>query len=130
DMLRASYAFGEIPGTPFYETFIEAFGAIDNAVGFDPGIPNGSPWQLPNFVPSATLLTVRNAPAANFSDMRGGAQLKWMSSVPWFDTATFSLAHYYTYLDLPAVQFFVPANFPAPFTEGPGTTFNAIAYQS
>ncbi len=130
DMLRASYAFGEIPGTPFYETFIEAFGAIDNAVGFDPGIPNGSPWQLPNFVPSATLLTVRNAPAANFSDMRGGAQLKWMSSVPWFDTATFSLAHYYTYLDLPAVQFFVPANFPLPFTSGRGETFNAIAQQT
>lgn len=130
DMLRLSYSFGEVPGTPFYETFVEAFAAIDNEVGFDPGIPNGSPWQLPNFTPSATLLTVRNAPAANFSDMRGGLQLKWMATLPVVETATFGLAHYYTYLDLPAVQFFVPVNFPLPFTSGRGNTYNAIAQQT
>ena len=104
DMLRASYSIGAIPGTPFFETFLEGFAAIDNKVGYSPGIPIGSPWSLPNFVPSATQLTLTQTPSRTFEDIRGGMQLKFMASVPLIETATFGLAHYYTYLDNPAVR--------------------------
>ena len=53
DMLRTSYQVGDIPFLPFYDTYLEGFAAVDNAVAIEPGIPNGSPWQLPNFLPSA-----------------------------------------------------------------------------
>ena len=129
DMLRASYSFGAIPGTPFFETFLEGFASIDNKVGFDPGIPTGSPWQLPNFVPSATQLTLIDGPTRTIKDIRGGLQLKFMSSVPLIETATFSLVHYYTYLDNPAVQV-QTQNFPIPITSGPGTGFTALVTQT
>ena len=129
DMLRASYSIGAIPGTPFFETFLEGFAAIDNKVGFSPGIPIGSPWSLPNFVPSATQLTLIDTPSRTFHDIRGGLQLKFMSSVPLIETATFGLAHYYTYLDNPAVEV-QTQDFPFPITQGVGTGFTALVTQT
>jgi hypothetical protein len=129
DMLRTSYSIGAIPGTPFFESFIEGFAAIDNKVGFSPGIPTGSPWQLPNFVPSASQLSLEQTPTRTFSDIRGGLQFKFMSPMPIIDTATFGLAHYYTYLDTPAAEV-LTQNFPAPITQGVATGFSVLAIQS
>jgi len=129
DMLRASYSIGRIPGTGLYESFVEGFAAIDNAVGYSPGIPNGSPWQLPNFVPSATQYTLTQTPAANFTHIRGGAQFKAIAPVPGIDSATLGLAHYYTYLDNPAVSVSTQ-NFPAQISQGRATNYNALAIQS
>ena len=133
DMLRASY---HIPGAiakflhlPFYETFIEGFAAIDDAVAIDPGIPNGSPWQLPNLQPSATTLTLKNLPPQNFAHTRGGAQLKFSTSLPLVEQGTFSIAHYYTYVDVPVVQIYVNQAFPIPILTGPATNFLALALQ-
>lgn len=129
DMLRASYQFGAIPYTPFYEAYIEGFAAIDNAVGYSPGIPVGSPWQLPNFIPSASQRSLRQTPPANFRHIRGGAQFKFIAPVPGVDAVTLGLAHYYTYLDNPAVQVRTQA-FPLPIVDGAGTGFNALAIQT
>lgn len=98
DMLRLQYRIGEIG--PLYEIFVEAYGAIDDRVGYAPGTPKGSPWALPNVgEPSALSLNYIDSPDRNFDDMRGGARLVFNG---W--DATFSLAHYYTYLDRPALQ--------------------------
>jgi hypothetical protein len=115
DMLRASYKVPDFSGIPFHEMYIEGFAAVDNAVGFDPGIPNGSPWQLPNLLPSSTLYTTRDVPPTNISHTRGGFQFKFNAPVPLIEDATFGIAHYYTYLDVPAVQTFVSPQFPATF---------------
>jgi hypothetical protein len=129
DMLRTSYAIGEIPGTPFYETYLEGFAAIDNSVGFEPGIPVGSPWQLPNTVPSATQKNIRQTPSRTIQDMRGGVQLKTMVPFPGIETLTLGAAYYQTYLDLPAAQVFTET-FPLPITHGVATGFSALAVQS
>jgi hypothetical protein len=130
DMLRMSYQIGEIPYSPFYEAYIEGFAAIDSNVGWNPGIPDGSPWQLPNFVPSAAQTTVRQTPPETVGRARGGAQLKFISNVPGIETATFAIAHYYTYVDLPAVQV-TTQFFPAPIGTGNlGEGFQALASQS
>ncbi|MEO8602504.1 MAG: DUF1302 family protein [bacterium] len=129
DMLRTSYSIGRVPGTPLYEAYVEGFAAIDNAVGYSPGIPNGSPWQLPNFVPSATQYNLQQTPAANFTHIRGGAQLKFIAPVPGIESATFGLAHYYTYLDNPSVSVSTQ-NFPFQITQGKAVGYNAIAIQS
>lgn len=106
DMLRTVYRIGDIG--PLYDTFIEAYAAIDNSVGFDPGTPAGSPWGLPNTgVPGANTLSKRVAPTRSFSDTRGGARFVFN----WGD-GTFSLAHYYTYLDIPSIETSVLPNFP------------------
>ena len=133
DMLRASYHVPEIPHIPFYEMYIEAYAAIDNAVAIEPGIPNGSPWQLPNFLPSATLQTLKEGPPTTFAHTRGGAQFKFNTPMPLVEEATFGIAHYYTYLDTPAVQTFVqgpPGAFPLGIREGPAAGFLALAIQS
>ena len=62
DMLRASYKIPDFSFIPFHEMFIEGYAAIDNATSINPGIPNGSPWQLPNLLPSATLQTTKDIP--------------------------------------------------------------------
>lgn len=113
DMLLLNYYFGNFWGyAPIYEAYLEGFIAVDDAVAFDPGIPQGSPWQLPNLgAPSAVLATTRNDPARNFDDARYGAQFRFNAPVPLIEEATFGLAHYYTYLDLPQVQTFTPTNF-------------------
>jgi len=136
DMLRTSYQLPEIPGLPFYEMYVEGFAAIDNAVAINPGIPNGSPWQLPNFLPSATLKTTKQIPPVNFAHTRGGGQLKFTTPMPLVNEATFGLAYYLTYLDTPAVQTFVQGDpstgrfFPASIASGTGEGFLALAQQT
>ncbi|MGH7786681.1 MAG: DUF1302 family protein [Candidatus Binatia bacterium] len=133
DMLRLSYHIPEIPHLPFYEMYVEGYAAVDNAVAIEPGIPNGSPWQLPNFLPSATLQTIKQGPPATFNNTRGGFQFKFNTPMPLVEEATFGLAHYYTYLDTPGVQTFVqgpPGGFPLAIRQGPAQGFLALAIQS
>jgi hypothetical protein len=113
DMLVLNYYLADFWGhAPIYEAYVEGFVAVDDAVAFAPGIPQGSAWQLPNLsAPSAVLATQRHDPARNFNDARGGAQFKFNAPVPVVEEATFGLAHYYTYLDIPQVQTFTPPNF-------------------
>jgi hypothetical protein len=105
DMLRMQYRFGRIG--PLSEAFLEMYGAIDDAVGWSPGTPKGSPWSFPNSLPSATTFTEGNTPARNFRDIRGGGKFQWN----WSD-GTFSVAHYYTYVDTPSVESTVKPDFP------------------
>ncbi len=130
DMLRASLRIPPLPWLPFYEMFLEGYAAVDNAVAINPGIPNGSPWQLPNLLPSVTLLSIKDIPPANFAHTRGGFQFKFTSPMPLVEQATFGIAHYYTYVDTPAVQIFVGRAFPMPIESGTGATFMALAEQS
>lgn len=112
DMLRANYYVGTLG--PLSELYIEAYGAIDDQVGFKPGVPVGSPWALPNLgAPSTTILTTREGPDRTFAEMRGGAQIKFNAPIPALGEGTFSFVHYYTYLDTPAVQTFVACRPPA-----------------
>ncbi len=100
DMLRAQYYWGDLG--PLSEIFFEGYIAIDNKVGFIPGVPNGSPWALPSQgAPTNDTLSIKIQPSRTFSDARGGGRVVFNL----FD-ATFSLAHYYTYFDTPAVQVF------------------------
>ncbi|MBI4516401.1 MAG: hypothetical protein HY699_11370 [Deltaproteobacteria bacterium] len=111
DMLRLEYRLGE--QGPLSEMAVHAYGAIDNKVGFAPGTPEGSPWTLPNLgAPSATTKGRTVTPSRTLPDIRGGARLCWNM----FD-ATFSLAHYYTYFDTPALQIIVAPDFPLPFID-------------
>jgi hypothetical protein len=136
DMLRLNYAIGELG--PLYEMFVEGYAAIDDQVGFDPGIPVGSPWALPNLgAPNASLVTFRTHPQATFKDIRGGFRVNFNAPIPAIDEATFSIAHYWTYLDVPEVQTFVTPQFPQTFEQAPlGTAnprisgFNAVAMQT
>lgn len=130
DMLRASYEIGEIPWTPFYEAYIEGFAAIDDSVGWNPGIPDGSPWQLPNFLPSAAQTNVRATPPRTIAAARGGAQFKFITPMPGVETVTFALAHYYTYVDNPGVEV-TTQNFPFPIQNGNlGQGFQALVVQT
>jgi hypothetical protein len=131
DMLRASYHIPPIPKLPFHEMYLEGFAAVDNSVAIQPGIPVGSPWQLPNLLPSASTLSEKVIPPANFAHTRGGVQLKFNTPLPLVGEGTFGIAHYYTYLDTPAVQTFVSRNFPAGYPVGtPAAGFQAISVQS
>jgi len=136
DMLRSSYQIPDNDYMPFYEMSLEGFAAIDNAVAINPGIPNGSPWQLPNFLPSATLYTTKQIPPANFPHTRGGAQFKFSTPMPIVKEATFGLAYYLTYLDTPAVQTLVQADpstgvfFPQGIQSGIATNYLALAKQT
>lgn len=118
DMLRLQYRLGELG--PIYDSFVEAYGAIDDEVGFAPGTPKGSPWTLPNLGdPSPLSETHITRPARTFSDMRGGARLVFNV---W--DATCSLAHYYTYLDQPAVEVSFNQGFPLrTFEDGYSTNY-------
>jgi Protein of unknown function (DUF1302) len=121
DMLRVQYNLGDFG--PVTDSYVEMYGAIDNKVGFSPGTPAGSPWTLPNLgKPSATTETFVVTPKRTFRDIRGGGRVVWNM----YD-ATFSLAHYYTYFDTPALQVLVPRGFPlATFSDG----YSAHAYES
>jgi Protein of unknown function (DUF1302) len=136
DMLRTSYQVGDIPFLPFYDTYLEGFAAVDNAVAIQPGVPNGSPWQLPNFLPSAALLTTKDIPPTNLNHTRGGVQLKFSTPLPPLTDAQIGIASYWTYLDTPAVQTFVQANpqsgifFPLAIQQGRAAGFLALATQT
>lgn len=111
DMLRANYYIGELG--PVSELFVEGFLAIDDEVSFNPGIPIGSPWGLPNLGgPSRVLFTRRESPSHTFEDARGGGLIKFNLPLPELGSGTFSVAHYYTYFDNPGVQTFVCPDFP------------------
>ena len=117
DMLRTQYRIGDIG--PFQEAFLEAYGAIDNKVGYSPGTPAGSPWSLPSLGnPSNTTKSFVITPVRTFNDIRGGARLVFNAM-----DATFSLAHYYTYFDTPSVQVFTSgkpgqSSVAVPFNDG------------
>ncbi len=135
DMLVARYELGRVRGLPFHEISIEGYGAIDDSVAFAPGIPQGSPWNLPNLgAPSALTLTALDTPNRTFEDMRGGVRLSFSADLPGVQTTNFSLAHYYTYLDLPAVQMSTRSdtlNFPVPIPDGKrGAGASALVVQS
>jgi hypothetical protein len=121
DMLRLQYFVGNLG--PLSESFLELYGAIDNKVGFDPGTPQGSPWTFPNLgAPSATTQTVIIPPARTFTDMRGGGRFVFNVA-----DATFSIAHYYTYLDTPGLRTQVRPGFPR-FLEGAENGFPGNPY--
>jgi hypothetical protein len=128
DMLRAQYFVGNLG--PLSEAFVELYGAIDNKVGWDPGTLPGSAWALPNTdTPTQNRVRFFETPARTFTDMRGGGRL-----VANISDATFSLAHYYTYLDTPALQIVVKPKFPVDVLDPAAASypggFSAQVFQS
>lgn len=112
DMARAQYYLGD--HGPISELFVEGYVAIDNRVGFVPGIPVGSPWSLPDGAGLQNLIDLQpREPARTFENARGGARLLFNAL-----DATFSVAHYYTYFDIPVTQLVTSPTFPNPFSEG------------
>jgi hypothetical protein len=129
DMLLLNYYVGALG--PLYEIFVEGYAAIDEQVGFEPGIPMGSPRALPNLGgPSAVVQFVRTHPQRVVKDTRGGVLVKFNAPLPGVDEATFGVAHYYTYFDTPAVQTFTSPQFPQAIQTGPGTNFLTLSVQS
>jgi hypothetical protein len=120
DMVLGNYYIGDFG--PISEMYLEGFYAFDKQVGFSPGTPVGSPWGLPGGnAPSNSSTTFNHEPALTVDNGRGGFQLKFNAY-----NATFSLAHYYTYFDTPAVQVYINDNnlpLPAP-PHGIRTAFN------
>lgn len=119
DMLRANYYFGDmhkigLSRLGFQEAYFEAYWAVDDAVGWYPGINiKGSPWALPNLgEPSATQYDVQSPPARTLSNSRGGFQFKVNRELPVIEEATFGIAHYYTFFDTPQVTSYVAPGFP------------------
>ncbi len=119
DMIRANYYLGDLDkvgmsALGLQEAYVEAFWAIDNAVGWFPGINiKGSPWALPNLgEPSATQYDLQNPPARNIENSRGGFQFKFNTMLPAIEDATFGFAHYYTFFDTPQVRSYVSPSFP------------------
>ena len=111
DMARASYHFGSVG--PLHDAFLEGFAAFGNRVATVPGIPPGSPWEPGGLgFPLPNLRTVPNLP--DRSEVRGGARLVFSS-----EDVTYTLAHYYTYLDVPGVRFRLPGAVQLPGEGGP-----------
>jgi len=100
DMLRGSWNFGTIG--PLSDMFLEGFVAQGNRVAQDPGIPNGSPWR-PGAMgyPNPILNTRVDVP--DFWQVRGGARLVFTTA-----DVTWTLAHYYTYFDVPGAKLILP----------------------
>jgi len=118
DMLLLNYHIGELG--PFYEGFVEAYAAIDDAIGFQPGIPQGSAWALPNLgAPSAVQQYQRTRPQRVIKDTRGGFRVNFIAPIPVIDDMDISIANYWTYLDNPMVQTFVNPSFPIAIQCGP-----------
>jgi hypothetical protein len=100
EMARGSYQLGDVG--PLQDAFLEGFAATGSRVATDPGIPNGSPWAPGGIAsPNPQIVTQVRNPAT--SDIRGGARFVFT----WAG-ATTTLAHYYTYLDVPGVSFRLP----------------------
>lgn len=121
DMLRMQYRIGDLG--PAYDTFIEAYGAIDSGIGYDPGTPAGSPWTFQNTgVPGANTQSLITPPARTFKDVRGGGRFVFN-----LGDGTFSLAHYYTWWDVPQVQTNILPTFPVqPGRDSPTGPLNAF----
>jgi hypothetical protein len=100
DMVRTSYHFGSVG--PLNDTFLEGFAALGNRVATFPGIQPGSPWEPGGLgFPNPSVRTFADIP--DKTDIRGGARLVFNHA-----DVTYTLAHYYTYLDVPGVQFRLP----------------------
>src|SRR5213076_3203517 len=111
DMARASYHFSSVG--PLHDGFLEGFAAFGNRVATVPGIPPGSPWEPGGLgFPLPNLLTFADVPRR--SEVRGGARLVFSSG-----DVTYTLAHYYTYLDVPGVRFRLPGAVQLPGEGGP-----------
>jgi len=143
DMLRLNYYFGDFSNLPgflsglsklgIFEAYLELFAAIDDKVGWYPGINiKGSAWALPNLgEPSATQFDQLKKPARNIENTRGGGQFKFNIAIPGIEEATIGFAHYYTFFDTPQVQAFVSPNFPEGIVrDGPGNGFQALTVQT
>jgi len=100
DMVRASWNFGSFG--PVSDMFLEGFAANGNTIAQDPGTQPGSPW-VPGGIasPNQSIRQVIQRPDS--TAIRGGARLVFTA---WDVTAT--LAHYYTYLDIPGARFRLP----------------------
>ena len=106
DMVRLDYFLGSVG--EWQDAFLEVYAAIDDTVSYVPGPIPGGPWNPPNLdKPSAVVKVEQEAPARTFKNTRGGGRLVWNSY-----GATFSLAHYYTFLDLPRLRVKVADRFP------------------
>src|SRR5205814_10543016 len=96
-MALAGYQFGSLG--PLHDAFLEGFAAVGNRVATVPGLPPGSPWEPGGLgFPLPNLRTVPTVP--DRSEVRGGARLVFSSG-----DVTYTLAHYYTYLDVPGILF-------------------------
>src|SRR5439155_968187 len=80
----------------------EGFAAVGNKISLLPPIAPGSPW-VPGGLgfPNPALLMVPDVP--NRRDIRAGARV-----VATYRDVTYTVAHYYTYLDIPGVRFQIP----------------------
>ena len=106
DMARASYHFTSLG--PVHDAFLEGFAAFGNRVATVPGIPQGSPWEPGGLgYPLPNLRTFADLPRR--SEVRGGARF-----VFGVGDVTYTLAHYYTYLDIPGVRFRLPGQVKLP----------------
>jgi len=111
DMARGSYHFGSIG--PLNDAFLEGFAALGNKVATVPGIPPGSPWEPGGLgFPNPAIRTFADVPARE--DLRGGARFVFN-----YGDVTYTLAHYYTYLDVPGVQFHIPGQQQLPGERAP-----------
>jgi hypothetical protein len=100
DMIRANYHFGSIG--PLADAFLEGFAAQGNVTATSPGIPPGSPWEPGGLgSPNPILRVVAEKP--DFADIRGGFRFVFTTH-----DVTATLAHYWTYLDIPGVDFRIP----------------------
>jgi Protein of unknown function (DUF1302) len=99
-MARASWQLGS--WGPFQDAYIEGFAAQGNKVATNPGIPPGSPWEPGGLAfPNQSVRQILDTPDA--TQVRGGARLVFTAK-----DITFNVAHYYTYLDVPGIQFRLP----------------------
>jgi len=97
NMLRASYYLGSFGGV-IDQAFIEGYVTYDNTVAFIPGAPYGSPWSIP--LGPLTGRTLQQLIAPRTGDVRGGGRAVF--NVGDF---TFTLASYFTTLDIQAARF-------------------------
>jgi hypothetical protein len=109
EMVRSSYQIGDIG--PFHDGFLEGFVANGHRVATWPGIPNGSPWS-PGGIASPSEQVTTRVKLPDQTDLRGGARLVFTVK-----DVTTTLAHYYTYLDIPGIRFRLPGA-----TQCPGET--------
>ncbi len=101
EMVRTSYRFGDVG--PLQDSFLEGFVANGHRVATFPGIPNGSPWAPGGIAtPNPSIVTQVDVP--DQTDVRGGARFVFT-----YKDVTTTLAHYYTYFDIPGIRFRLPA---------------------
>jgi hypothetical protein len=99
NMLRTSYYLGTLG--PLDQTFLEGYVAVDNTVAFIPGTPVGSPWSAPIGPPDGRTQSNLIGPCGFCDDnVRGGGRV--VTNVGDF---TFTLASYFTFLDVQGVRF-------------------------